>query len=69
MEFITMQNEGEALFGRDINSLIIVRWLIVRDTGGVERSTAHLELQQQEMKSWNKQMVMIILKKVCKLKW
>ena len=40
--------------------------LMLRDTGDVERETAQLELQQKEMKSCNKQ---VILKMVYKLKW
>ena len=50
------------LSGMDVNLLSITRWLIVRDIGDVERGAAQLELQQREIKSCNKQMVIIILK-------
>ena len=57
------------LSGRDVNLLSIARWLMVRDIGHMERGAAQLELQQSEMKSCNKQVVIIIPKMVYKLKW
>ena len=60
---------GESLSGMDVNLVSITRWLMVRDIGHVERGAAQLELQQREMKSCKKLMVIIILKCISRLSY